>query len=321
MNYYETITLKNGIRFEKVLIAPYSQVRKHTVHLHRVHALLEYFKSYMARLKKEFKKDPRYDDVYTTCRDSIHVLSMCLRLDSKYPTEFGAIRLIENDTGITAEQNYKEYEPVIDAWKQLRQQVSPSRSGQPSPAIPRQKDIRRGCEGYMMLIRNPVNEILMSMTVWNTSDSSQKSQEHALIMKNFFATKSTIRFDPQLSILMHSYAAFAVRKPVIYCSPFPKMENILLTAQRMRGVHDGHPAGGRDPDDHVCLVVARSTGTRAHYEKSICEKRHAPSARKIVHPHAQFCSHRDTTAHHLLSTHGTDEIHVEKSNGTKKNSH
>lgn len=94
--------------------------------------------------------------------------------------------------------------------------------------FPQQSDLRRGCEGYMMVIRYmPVDTIIMTMTVWTTP--TLQSQEHALIMKNFMNTVTLPRLPEKLSILMHSFAGASVDRSIIYCQPFDQMKQMLVT--------------------------------------------------------------------------------------------
>ncbi|NDE13530.1 hypothetical protein EBZ80_01190 [bacterium] len=89
---------------------------------------------------------------------------------------------------------------------------------------------RSGCAGYLVLVRRD-GRCLMSMTVWERvmtrSDDGRrvKVQEHALIVKNpLLTSRQDVR---GLAMRMHSFAAEAVKKEIVVCSPYRVMAIIL----------------------------------------------------------------------------------------------
>ena len=86
----------------------------------------------------------------------------------------------------------------------------------------------RKCRGYMVMTRYRGRH-QMSMTVWERrmrSGSEETAvQEHALIVRNpFLARQQRVS---NLAVRLHSFAASAIAKPFVVCSPFPRMEQIL----------------------------------------------------------------------------------------------
>ena len=137
--------------------------------------------------------------------DSLNVLCLCLKRPPVQDQDirFGAIYLLQQDTG---RQNFKDYPTTLEKWRQFKQQTvrheknSPMKKKQKQllpqdTGIPQQSDLRRGCEGYLLVIRYNDNKsnILMTMTVWTAP--RLHSQEHALIMKNF-SLPSSFRMTP-----------------------------------------------------------------------------------------------------------------------------
>jgi len=87
---------------------------------------------------------------------------------------------------------------------------------------------RRVCRGFLVLARYRDRHV-MSMTVWErtlitTIGEPIECQEHALIVRNPFPAQQRMS---NISMRMHSFAADAVKKPVVVCDPYYIMAGIL----------------------------------------------------------------------------------------------
>lgn len=240
MKLYEIIELQNDLKFEILLIAPFHLISENIIHKKRIENLIDYFENYLTLIQSKLqqklrqKQEDIFRDLQSTCMDSIHILSICLKIHSEFQTQFGIMYKLQQDLGQQEIQNIKQilngkkeldykYESYIKIIQQLKKLTKYDNIQQ---IIPKEQDIKRNCEGYISLIRNKENEILMTMTIW--TNSNLDNQEHALIMKNIFVTNKSIRFPEPLSIMMHSFAASSINKSIIYCSPFQKMKQMLI---------------------------------------------------------------------------------------------
>jgi hypothetical protein len=235
MHLYNSIQL-DDLEFEVYLIAPYYIFAKNNNHKKFLNEFLTYFKQYDFEMTVESNKDElpeKYEDVRQTCKDSIRLLSMCLKKESADPIGFGSIvkfmfnhdlKSLKNIESVTQKKleplrsTLEKIDPLSRTLKKKFQTMLHSDDEL-------QGEVRRQCEGYLFVIQKKGN-ILMTMTAWTSPTGSY--QEHALIMKNFYNGMIMRQPPPvKLSILMHSFAAYYLDKPIIYCNPLPKMRDIL----------------------------------------------------------------------------------------------
>jgi len=128
MRLYESMTIRNGIRFEKILLSPHYRFRDNRTHRERIHELLHYFTGYQAQLGEQRSQGRKYTEALSTCKDSITLLSSCLRLPSEY-AEFGPIHelLTDHDEYQTINQLFQAlpiYHDISSMWRQWIQQAN-----------------------------------------------------------------------------------------------------------------------------------------------------------------------------------------------------